>query len=520
MIIGGCKETAPATSVKRVDTGENDEKNKPIDLDSDETPDASETTLPLEFPTSVPANGMLAWGYSVGAVVGVGEPPTGRYSGDWADDPTSVITKPQEVVLPPELKNEKITQLATGDSHALALTESGAVWFWGGVSLTSVGNAFDLGRANRIYQVGFPSEATSDEKIVDIAAGKNHSLALSESGKIFTWGWGESGVLGDGIDYDVLSLWEVGTDPYDAAYARYEPLEISSELYLSGVKFTRIAAGDESSFAIDDQGRIFGWGIGYTGLLGQTSEMSPPELDADGDIRGTEHYANTPVLIDTSGAFDGEEIHHISAGARHVAVLTTSGRIFSWGTGSLGQLGDGATYDGGYGLRWQEPKGGAPHSTTPVRIKRTEDLAEARFQQVCTGADFTLGLTEDGQVFGWGSNSLGQLASEAAGPVFTPKQIPLGTVAATRIACGSQHAHAITADGKFWSWGWAGFGQLGDGTSYVEDPGALSVMIEEAFRASQSVPVTVGLPGSITGTDITLLAPGYFTTAIGVSEAN
>eukprot|EP00963_Diacronema_lutheri_P004995 scaffold363_cov331-Pavlova_lutheri.AAC.116 len=85
-----------------------------------------------------------------------------------------------------------------GWSHAVALDESGKCWAWG---------------SNRYGQLGGegpdctqPRQVESDElsarKIVRVAAGSEHSMALSGDGTVFTWGWGEHGQLGLGHTRD------------------------------------------------------------------------------------------------------------------------------------------------------------------------------------------------------------------------------------------------------------------------------------------------------------------------------
>jgi alpha-tubulin suppressor-like RCC1 family protein len=104
---------------------------------------------------------------------------------------------------------------------------------------------------------GFSSQAkpiTFPEKIIAIAAGMHYSLALTVSGKVYTWGWNGFGQLGLG---DLKS--------------RNTPTRIPN---LSGVR--AIAAGEGHALALGKH-QLFGWGSNESGQLGQGAarQMSP-----------------------------------------------------------------------------------------------------------------------------------------------------------------------------------------------------------------------------------------------------
>lgn len=59
-------------------------------------------------------------------------------------------------------------------------------------------------QTNELY-LHFPKEITEliSEKVIQVAAGDAHSLALTESGEVFCWGYTNSGQLGLGIFDDM-----------------------------------------------------------------------------------------------------------------------------------------------------------------------------------------------------------------------------------------------------------------------------------------------------------------------------
>lgn len=82
---------------------------------------------------------------------------------------------------------------------------------------------------------------------------------------------------------------------------------------------------------------------------------------------------------------------------------------------------------------------------------------------VAAGRQFSLALLDDGRVFAWGANDLGQLGNNARETALSPVAVS-GLLDVVQIAAGNSHALALRADGSVWAWGANGSGQLGDGS--------------------------------------------------------
>ena len=86
-----------------------------------------------------------------------------------------------------------ITQLACGDSHSMALTKEGYVYAWGEATLGQLGldDIRDLPKntENKPYQP-YPTrvQALSNKKIVAISCGETHTMALTDSGHLYSFG--------------------------------------------------------------------------------------------------------------------------------------------------------------------------------------------------------------------------------------------------------------------------------------------------------------------------------------------
>jgi len=149
----------------------------------------------------------------------------------------------------------------------------------------------------------------------------------------------------------------------------------------------------------------------------------------------------------------------VSAGAFGSFALA-DGTIYAWGRGDSGQLGNGSTplFQG-----------------TPVVVSAP---AGVRFTALSAGGTHVLALGDDGRAYAWGDDAEGQLGNDSAylnqsTPVVVA--VPAG-VRFTSISAGYAHSLAIGDDGRTYSWGYDGFGELGDGASGVDQPTPVQVV--------------------------------------------
>jgi alpha-tubulin suppressor-like RCC1 family protein len=142
-----------------------------------------------------------------------------------------------------------IKAIAAGWDHSFALTDSGEVYAWG----DNICGQLGLGDTeNRLTPTKVPgltgvkaivAEAwPSEDQIV------GHSLALTEAGEVYAWGWNEAGQLGLGDTNNRLT-----------------PTKVPG---LTGVKAIAIIAGGGHSLALTESGEVYAWGQNKDGELG------------------------------------------------------------------------------------------------------------------------------------------------------------------------------------------------------------------------------------------------------------
>ena len=227
------------------------------------------------------------------------------------DEQQTVGSHRQHIILHPRLsihlRNTPMLQVCCGFDHCLGLSAFGTVFAWGNNRSGQLGIGLP-----EFVSAWVPVPVPSLTNIVKVAAGSEHSVALSSSGELFTWGQGEGGLLGLGHTESAFSPQRL------AAIDETDPV-------------TDVVCGGLHTLALTSSRRVFSWGRGEGGQLGTSLE---------GMVRGGEHdifqLLPTPVLD-----LDGLDVVQIAAGDAHSVALDASGNVWTWGFSSSGQLGHG-----------------------------------------------------------------------------------------------------------------------------------------------------------------------------------
>lgn len=168
------------------------------------------------------------------------------YSWGWGDFGRLGHADCKDVFVPtpiPALVGVPVQAVSCGDTHTLVATKSGALFSFGRNQNGQLGNG-SLVDCLEPQQV----ESLAEEKVIEVACGAEHSVCCTEDGRVYAWGWGRYGNIGDGDTHD-----------------RQRPTRV---LGLNDVKITKIACGWRHTLAIDESGSVFSWGWSKYGQLG------------------------------------------------------------------------------------------------------------------------------------------------------------------------------------------------------------------------------------------------------------
>eukprot|EP00760_Papus_ankaliazontas_P001204 PhM_4_TR10420/c0_g1_i1/m.59005 len=319
--------------------------------------------------------------------------------------------------------------------------------------------------------VCFPDGTTSSENdIIDVCAGSYHTVAVTARGDVWGWGQNQFGQLSTHIQQTVVTTpmkiktpvpvsrvgagechtLLLGTDGsvMVSGSRRREQQELRVVIPAGSDKYGRIVSvysGINTSFAINSNGVVFGWGEGVPGML----------------------LSSTPTQIHVG--VDGTSIVKVCTSRTHCVALTTNGDVFAAGTGEHGELGLGRS------TRTLQP-------WQPVRN------AAGNVCDIATGQHHTVFVNNEGNVGTTGFNGNGRLGlgDSAQKEIFTPVTIPkLLEQDVVGVAAGSAFTLAWTYNGRILSWGSNGNGQLG--VHPVGQPRDVPTLVEAPWKSSLRV---------------------------------
>jgi alpha-tubulin suppressor-like RCC1 family protein len=336
----------------------------------------------------------------------------------YGDDPaTASLPATYDIYLPGTVS------IVTRQTFMVALRRDGTVWTWGDAELGQLGYEApaSCGRSGETPCQRIPQQVPNIYDAIGIAAGFNHTLVLLSTGRVMSFGDNSYGQLGRRID----------------------GLSSSTPYFIEGIEgIVQVGAGSAMSYALTSSGNLYAFGANDEGQLGLGTMDEDAHVDPimvnlggvkqiaatnrtalammrDGSVMtwGQNHKGQAGVNVPSDQIFVPTGVTTTSGPLSDVVsvfgdgfvsgALTSDGRVFMWGLGQLGQLGQGSLPDGERDL---DDRLVASEVAIGDADRSFFDIVEG---EVGAGGP-ALALSRNGDVYGWGWSFRGSLGLSGA----------------------------------------------------------------------------------------------------------
>ena len=237
-----------------------------------------------------------------------------------------------------------------------------------------------------------------------VSAGRYHSLGVRQNGTAWAWGSNTCGRLGD----DTLSV-------------KSSPVSVVGGF----TDWCQVSAGEFHSLGVRRGGGVWTWGSNTSGQLGTNSTIN----------------RSSPVSV--VGGFT--DWCQVSGGFNHSLGIRQNGTAWAWGSNVCGRLGDETI----------------TNRSSPVSVVG----GFTDWVQISAGGYHSLGLRQNGTIWGWGSNVCGRLGDGTTTNRSSPVSVVGGFTDWCQVSAGCNHSLGVRQNGTAWAWGSNANGFLGDGTA-------------------------------------------------------
>jgi len=315
----------------------------------------------------------------------------------------------------------KITSLTSmdqisADNHALALDGSSQLWSWGDNSYGQVGTGESGTVEPSPVQITLNDGSVTTFKY--ISTGVAASYVIDTNDNLWTWGYGQSGNLGNG------AYLNTNITPTQIM------LDTDGDLIADVTTFKAVAGGNASA-VIDMSGNIYTAGNNSYGTLGNGTVVSGQKQVEF--IRITIQENATDVVFD-----------QVAMGTYHALALDANGDVWAWGSDSHGQIGDN--------------DGLTDNVSTPVKV-----MSGLNIVSIYAFGYVSFAIDNTGKLYGWGyATNLGVTED-----VTVPTEIMAGT--SFQKAGGNGYTVLLDTDGNLYITGSNSYGVLGTGDSWASE---------------------------------------------------
>lgn len=284
--------------------------------------------------------------------------------------------------------------VAAGGEHTCAITTGDSLYCWGHNDFGQLGRGDQTDRTK-------PAKVNTT-KWASVSASGQNTCAITRTSKLLCWGYNEYGQVGNG---------QSGEN--GQSQVRATPVQIGTF-----TTWSRVSVGQYSACAVTTTGKLYCWGEGNDGQLGT------------GSLGNRTSPARVGTLADWAG---------VSQAGSHACAVRDTKRAYCWGLNGRGQLGTGSS----------------TARTTPTVVGGSNPK---RWVAVSAESATSCAIRDNAKLSCWGDSHLGSGEPDES---LVARQESRGFTDWTAVTTGGDHACALRANRSLYCWGKNFYGQLG-----------------------------------------------------------
>ena len=393
-------------------------------------------------------------------------------------------------------KKTYIKRTASRDEYFASVDSNGHLYTWGTPGCGRLGHSltFDL---DSVIPNDVPRRVlgnVTDVLLQDVSLGRFHGVALSKSGKVYTWGDNRCGQIGLAANPDMLADIDSVLGSQELEIVRSGSRHLDDLTPVRPRERTLISPGENTSCLLSFSSAK----CKETKKKSKTSDEidgrpSTPNsnLDLQMNFVAMQDLSYSVFVPRQVVSLNQIKVKAIACGSFHSLCLSETGMVFSWGRGANGRLGqslcrlkgnnnsdqhtclhqDDLSYaEPGYVLfPWIDKDFLMSTNTTSIQDQIIVDIAAGHAHSIAT--------TATGQVFTWGCGSYGRLGHGDHCDEYLPKSIVTlleANIKIIKAAAGTAHSIFLCDSGQLFGCGLDNYGQV-DALTH-NSPGASSLV--------------------------------------------
>ena len=332
-----------------------------------------------------------------------------------------------------------------------------------------------------------------------ISLGSQHTICVTNKGKVYTFGWNNYGQCGVPINSTIVLKSELENNRL-INVNKFNELDLKILNRIDGVKIPQIdeiilsnsiTCGEDYTLIVDQEGKLWAFGLNLNGQLGlghceQIDKPSEVVIENNDNNNNKNSQKNSSGNIQNNNNSSNKKNNNNNINGKKKMNLVKSAGYINFCTTEEGNI---------YMWPWGDKEGNVHY--TPKKFYLSSLQEKEKVISVACGNNFCLMLNNNGMVYSMGkSNKYGELGVGDFSPRYAPTPLQfffLNKERINQISCGFKHSVAKSTTGRVYTWGCGCKGQLGQdnynnmsipGFVGFEDPFMKIIQVSAGFRST------------------------------------